>query len=197
MALKVQFNKSELSNIRKQLKIREDALPTLKSKESALRLEVYKSKQRLKAILLDEKNYLSKIDDILPLFSEMPNILSIKKINTEDKKIAGVSIPIFDSIDFNQKYFSLFSNHYWFLSGIKILKALLTIHTKKNIEQKKYDILFYARKKTTQKVNLYEKVQIPDFEDAIMRIKRYLEDVDNLDRSSQKIIKQRLQEMSA
>lgn len=52
-------------------------------------------------------------------------------------------------------------------------------------------LLDYARKKTTQKVNLYEKVQIPGYEDAIRKIKRALEDEENLSKSAQKIVKQR------
>ena len=51
--------------------------------------------------------------------------------------------------------------------------------------------LDYARKKTTQKVNLFEKVQIPGYEDAILKIKRYLEDEENLSKSSQKIMRDR------
>ena len=42
MALKFQYNKTALQNLRRQLSIREKALPTLKSKEAALRLEVRK-----------------------------------------------------------------------------------------------------------------------------------------------------------
>lgn len=48
-----------------------------------------------------------------------------------------------------------------------------------------------ARKRTTQKVNLYEKVQIPAYEDAIRKIKRFLEDEENLAKSAQKIVKNR------
>jgi len=51
--------------------------------------------------------------------------------------------------------------------------------------------LEYARKKTTQKVNLFEKVQIPGYQDAILKIKRYMEDEENLSKSSQKIVKTR------
>jgi V/A-type H+/Na+-transporting ATPase subunit D len=55
-------------------------------------------------------------------------------------------------------------------------------------------LLDHARKKTTQKVNLYEKVQIPGYEEAILKIKRFLEDEENLDKSSQKIVKNRQQQ---
>jgi V/A-type H+-transporting ATPase subunit D len=56
-------------------------------------------------------------------------------------------------------------------------------------------LLDYARKKTTQKVNLYEKVQIPGYEAAIMKIKRFLEDEENLSKSSMKIVKKRYDNM--
>jgi V/A-type H+-transporting ATPase subunit D len=57
-------------------------------------------------------------------------------------------------------------------------------------------ILEQVRKKTTQKVNLYEKVQIPAFEESILKIKRFLEDEENLSKAAQKILKDRLEELS-
>ena len=58
-------------------------------------------------------------------------------------------------------------------------------------------LLEHARKKTTQKVNLFEKVQIPGYEDAILKIKRFLEDEENLSKASQKIVKTRQQKKEA
>jgi V/A-type H+-transporting ATPase subunit D len=55
--------------------------------------------------------------------------------------------------------------------------------------RRKVELLDYARKKSTQKVNLFEKVQIPGFQDAIRKIKRFMEDEENLSKSSQKIVK--------
>ena len=49
-------------------------------------------------------------------------------------------------------------------------------------------------RKTTQKVNLYEKVQIPGYEDAIRKIKRFMEDEENLSKSAQKIVKTKQQQ---
>ena len=56
-------------------------------------------------------------------------------------------------------------------------------------------LLDHARKKTTQKVNLYEKVQIPGYETAIRKIKRFLEDEENLSKSAMKIVKKRQENM--
>jgi len=58
-------------------------------------------------------------------------------------------------------------------------------------------LLEHARKKTTQKVNLFEKVQIPGYEDAIRKIKRFMEDEENLSKSAQKIVKERQQKREA
>jgi len=44
-------------------------------------------------------------------------------------------------------------------------------------------------------VNLFEKVQIPGYEDAIRKIKRFMEDEENLSKSSQKIVKSRQQQL--
>ena len=77
--------------------------------------------------------------------------------------------------------------------GIEILKEI----TAKKIElQLRRDTLAQmenARRKTTQKVNLYKKVQIPGFEEAIRKIKRFLEDEETLAKSSQKILKNRIE----
>lgn len=192
MAIKFQYNKTELQNIRKQLTIRINALPTLKNKEAALRVEVIKLKNGLGVLSksLEDKN--KALDKFKSLYTEFPDIFSLKNVNIKKKKIAGVNIPILDNVEFDIKRFSLFMTPMWLLEGVEMLKDISELIVKIQVEEEKIAILDYARKKTTQKVNLYEKVQIPEFENAILKIKRYLEDVDNLDKSSQKIVKRRL-----
>ena len=73
------------------------------------------------------------------------------------------------------------------------MRKLTGIAVEREVFLKKMDLLDFARKKTTQKVNLYEKVQIPGFQDAIRKIKRFLEDEDNLSKSAQKIVKTKQQ----
>lgn len=192
MAIKFQYNKTELQNIRKQLKVRQNALPTLKNKESALRGEVIKLKQGLVKLGADYEEKNAKLEKFKALYTEFPDVFGLKDVILKKKKIAGVNIPVFDELQFDIKRFSLFLTPIWVLEGVEILKEISELIVKIMIEEKKVLVLDYARKKTTQKVNLYEKVQIPAFENAILKIKRYLEDVDNLDKSSQKIVKRRL-----
>ena len=74
---------------------------------------------------------------------------------------------------------------------LSLLKDLVRIGIESEIYTYKMNLLDTARKQTTQKVNLYEKVQIPGYNEAIRKIKRFLEDEDNLAKSAQKIVKRR------
>ncbi|OQB08172.1 MAG: V-type ATP synthase subunit D [Candidatus Cloacimonetes bacterium ADurb.Bin211] len=78
-----------------------------------------------------------------------------------------------------------------------MLKDIAALSIEREFFWRKMLILEQVRKKTTQKVNLYEKVQIPLYEDAIRKIKRFLEDEENLSKASQKILKNRISREAA
>ena len=192
MAIKYQFNKISMQSLNKQLKIRQNALPTIKSKESALRLTVKRQKETLRDLTESFQEKMDSLMGLTRLWSEFPEeIFSLKEIVLNIVKIAGVKTPELKQINYEVANFSRFSSPVWLNGGIVILKQITEIICQMEIAEKKLEILEYARKKTTQKVNLYEKVQIPEFSEAIRNIKRYLEDVDNLEKASQKITKQR------
>jgi V/A-type H+-transporting ATPase subunit D len=196
MAIKFQFNKTSLQELNKQLVIRERALPTIKNKETALRSEVKKAKDKAQHF---ENRLNSKIDEyrkFVDIWGEFdPTLLTVKDVDISVKKIAGVKTPVLEGIEFHVEPFSIFNQPAWTLDGIDILKELARIAIEREVYHRKMQILDFARKKTTQKVNLYEKVQIPGYQDAIRRIKRFLEDEENLSKSAQKIVKNRQQSM--
>lgn len=190
--IKFQYNKTSLADLGKQLKMRTKALPTIKSKESALRVEVKKAKDVAAEYALKVKSLTEHYHYMMSLWSEFdPELLSVKDVRMRISKIAGVRIPVLDGIDFEQKEYDIFSAPMWVADGIKLLKEFAALGIEREFYQRKTDLLDYARKKTTQKVNLYEKVQIPGYEDAIRKIKRFLEDEENLSKSAQKIVKTR------
>lgn len=194
MAIKFQYNKTSLGELDKQLKMRMRALPTIKSKESALRVEVKKAKD----MMLD---YQKRLDALVHEYEYMtalwgefnPELLEVKDVELSLKKIAGVPIPVLGEVVFEQKSYNLFSAPIWITDGIDLLKRFAVLGLEREFYTRKVELLEHARKKTTQKVNLYEKVQIPGYEDAVRKIKRFLEDEENLSKSSQKIVKTRHQ----
>lgn len=193
--MKIQFNKTALQELNKQLKIRVRALPTIKNKEAALRVEVKRAKDEAQVHEKKLTQKISEYEKFVRIWGEFDiTLLSVKDLKLSVKKIAGVKVPELQEIIFEIREFSLFNNPQWYLKGISILKELTTFAIEREILFRKSELLYLARKKTTQKVNLYEKVQIPGYEDAILKIKRFLEDEENLSKSSQKIVKNRQQE---
>lgn len=193
MALKIQFNKTYLHELNKGLKIRLLALPILKAKEAALRIEVKRATDLARQIQKDIQDAQDLIKPFLKLWAEFPQYLRIQKAHLSVRKIAGIKTPVLDHIDFHETPHSYVLTQAWIPRGLDILKNLVKLHIERDVAVKKSKILERARKKTTQKVNLYEKVQIPEYQEGIRKIKRYLEDDENLSKSSQKILKSRLQ----
>lgn len=193
MAIKFQYNKTSLQQQQKQLKMRERTLPTIKSKESALRLEVKKARREIDALNEQLEQGIQGYQDMVALWDEFdPTLVSVTDVQLSTKKIAGVVVPVLDNIDYEVKPFSLFSRPSWFAQGVELLKALATLGIEAEFLNLKLEYLEYARRKTTQKVNLFEKVQIPGYKDAILKIKRYLEDEESLSKASQKIMRTNL-----
>lgn len=190
MAITFQYNKTSLQSLEKQLKVRVRALPTIKSKESALRLEVKRTKDYYNELEVLLEKQINTYQHLSALWNEFdPSLIEVKEVKMETKKIAGVLLPLFNEIVFIEKPYSRFNSPLWFADGISLLKALAETGIKAELEQMKLERLEYARKKTTQKVNLFEKVQIPGYTDAIRKIKRALEDEESLSKSSQKIMR--------
>ena len=190
MAINYQFNKTSLQALEKDLKMRQRTLPTLQSKESALRLEVKRAKDEIKALDEEVDRRIKDYDQMLALWGEFDtSLIHVDDVRMSIKKIAGVRVPVLEEVVYSTKEFSIFSSPKWFADGFNQLKAIADVGIRQEFVRRKVELLDYARKKTTQKVNLFEKVQIPGFQDAIRKIKRFMEDEENLSKSSQKIVK--------
>ncbi len=192
MAIKFQYNKTSLTELGKQLKMRQRALPTLQNKESALRLEVRKAKEDSERLIEQLEVALKQYDYLAALWNEFdPGLIAITDVDLYTKKVAGVKTPALGEIHYEIKPFNAFTQPAWFADGVAILKELSRLGIESEVYNEKARILDYQRKKTTQKVNLYEKVQIPGYQEAIRKIKRYMEDEENLSKASSKIVKNR------
>lgn len=192
MAVKFQYNKTSLNTITKQLKMRVSALPTLKNKESALRLEVRKAKERSEKLLAELDAALQRYDYLASLWNEFDGgLISITDVDLFVEKVAGVKTPGLGEIHYEIRAFDAFYSPAWFADGVSILQELSRLGIESEVYQEKSRILDFQRRKTTQKVNLYEKVQIPGYQEAIRKIKRFMEDEENLSKAASKIVKAR------
>ncbi len=190
MAIKFQYNKTSLQQIEKQLKMRQRTLPIIKSKETALRLEVKKTKNEADELNRRLESQIGGYESMYALWCEFDaSLVALKDVEMDVKKIAGVRVPVLTNIRLEVKPFGLFSAPKWYFDGINLLQGLAKTAVEHEFVVAKLGLLDHARRKTTQKVNLFEKVQIPGYKEAIRKIKRFMEDEENLSKSSQKILK--------
>ena len=177
--------------------MRQRTLPIIKNKETALRLEVKKCKEEATELEQKLQEQIQGYESMYALWGEFDaSLVALKDVQLDVKKIAGVRVPVLTNIQLEVKPFGLFSAPKWYFDGIKLLQGLAKTAVEHEFVEAKLLLLDHARKKTTQKVNLFEKVQIPGFQEAIRKIKRFMEDEENLSKSSQKILKS-LQEKRA
>ncbi len=192
MAIKFQYNKTSLNNLGKQLKMRENALPTLKNKESALRLEVRSAKEKSERLIEELEASLKRYDYLASLWNEFESdLITITDVDLRTVKVAGVKTPELKDIHYEIRDFNAFAKPAWYADGVAILKELSRLGIESEVYKEKSRILDFQRKKTTQKVNLYEKVEIPGYQEAIRKIKRFMEDEENLNKAASKIVKSR------
>ena len=190
-----QYNKTSLQHLEKQLKMRVRTLPIIKNKESALRIEVKRCKDEMRE---HDEAYAAQLEQYRALFALWnefdASLVKTGELNIVQRKVAGVKVPILENASLTVAPFSLFASPKWFADGIELLKEMAMTAIRRELLNRKLLLLEDARKKTTQKVNLFEKVQIPGYQDAIRKIKRFMEDEENLSKSSQKILKSLLEQ---
>ena len=194
MAIRFQYNKTSLQQQEKALKMRLRTLPTIKSKESALRQQVKQTKREVEELEEKLERELQGYQGMVSLWEEFDtSLIAVDRVDLSMKKVAGVLLPILDGIHYEVRPFSIFNAPSWYAEGIELLKTLATTGIEAEFLRLKMEYLEHARKKTTQKVNLFEKVQIPGYQDAIRKIKRYLEDEQSLSKASQKIMRSNIE----
>ncbi|MDO4949056.1 MAG: V-type ATP synthase subunit D [Bacteroidales bacterium] len=190
MAIKFQYNKTSLQLLEKQLKVRVRTLPIIKNKESALRMEVKRCKLETAQLEQQLEKDIQAYEAMSALWNEFDaSLIKVKDVHLGIRKIAGVRVPVLDSVEYDVRPYSLFGSPKWYPEGIQLLQGLAKTAVEREFMVAKLNLLEHARKKTTQKVNLFEKVQIPGYQDAVRKIKRFMEDEENLSKSSQKILK--------
>ncbi|MEE1235315.1 MAG: V-type ATP synthase subunit D, partial [Bacteroidaceae bacterium] len=144
------------------------------------------------ADLLEEKlrQQIAGYESMYALWGEFDtSLVALRDVELDVKKIAGVRVPVLANIRLEVRPFGIFSAPKWYFDGINLLHGLVKTAVEREFVFAKLHLLDHARKKTTQKVNLFEKVQIPGFQEAVRKIKRFMEDEENLSKSSQKILK--------
>ncbi|MBP7215657.1 MAG: V-type ATP synthase subunit D [Candidatus Omnitrophica bacterium] len=177
---KVKFTKGELKRQRDALRQYERYLPTLQLKKQQLQMEIMHQ-----AALLEEKTRLfeAKKKSVMSwsgLLSEAPEAFrswtEATQVLTQKKNIAGLDIGLFEHAQFPTADYDLFTTPLWVDNGIEAARGLVALAEEIRLIKKGVQLLHVELRITNQRVNLFEKVKIPEAKETIRLIKIYIGD---------------------
>jgi len=177
---KIKLTKGELKRQRDALKQFQRYLPTLQLKKQQLQLEIMQQN----SILAEKKQSSFKKKQAINLWIgllaqpqvDLKQFLKPGKITTHLKNIAGVDIPVFEALEFAPADYDLFLTPLWVDAAIEAFREIITLDKEILVGQDGVIILRNELRITTQRVNLFEKVKIPQAEEDIRLIKIYIGD---------------------
>jgi V/A-type H+-transporting ATPase subunit D len=177
---KIKLTKNELKKQKDSLKMYRRYLPTLMLKKQQLQAEIRNTEARIRELRQKKKKIDESFKPWIGVFGEKgiftPDIIKITNIKTAVGNIAGVSIPLFQGAEFEIASYDLARTPFWLDLAVEKMKQvfLLDLEAKTMEEQRKR--LDRELRVTTQRVNLFEKVKIPEAKENIKKIQVYLGD---------------------
>lgn len=176
---KVKLTKNEAKKQKDALKRFQRYLPTLVLKKQQLQMVIRKVEEKQREKEKQNKAIEEKLKKWVALFGEdigMEDLITVKSIEKGIDNVAGVDIPVFTGIDIEVESYDLFMLPLWVDRAIFVLKKLLTLDVEISVLNEQLDLLSKELRTTTQRVNLFEKVKIPEAGENIRRINIYLGD---------------------
>ena len=177
---KIKLTKNELKKQKDSLKMYQRYLPTLMLKKQQLQMEIRTTELRIKE-LMEQKNILDEtFKTWVGVFSETgvftPDILKVTGIRTSQGNIAGVNIPIFEGADFVTAHYDLVRKPLWLDLAVEKMKQVIRLDLEALVLEEQRKLLDHELRITTQRVNLFEKIKIPETRGNIKKIGVYLGD---------------------
>jgi V/A-type H+-transporting ATPase subunit D len=176
---KIKFTKNELKKQKDSLKRFLRYLPTLMLKKQQLQMEIRKIEAQQAELQRNREDRFRGVLRWIALFGEdvaFSELLTVKSLETEIGNIAGVDIPVFQNIQFEVAAYDLFELPLWVDMAIEEVKELASLDARINLLTKQVDLLGEELRITSQRVNLFEKVKIPETRENIRTIQIYLGD---------------------
>lgn len=189
---KIKLTKNELKAQRDGLARFQRYLPTLQLKKQQLQMEVRMVEARIEDNKDEEKALLADMSNWRSLFSEPFDFdahVAVDQITVSQGNIAGVSIPVLDEVSFKLIPPDLYATPAWVDDGIATLESILRLRIQQKILMEQADALREELRTTNQRVNLFEKVKIPEAKENIRVIRIFIGDQQTSEVARAKIAK--------
>lgn len=176
---KIKLSKNELKKQKDSLRLFLRYLPTLLLKKQQLQFE-----RRRVEVLLEEKEKerherSTELGSWVNVFGDavdLRKLLSVRAVHYGSANIAGIDIPVFEGVEFDERPYDLFLTPLWVDGGIETVKLLVSLRAEIEVLKKQRDIITAELTITSQRINLFEKVKIPQTREHIRTIQIHLGD---------------------
>ncbi len=176
----IKLTKNELKTQKESLKMYRRYLPTLQLKKQQLQTEIRSIEARAHEVRSGRDALNAEFDAWIAVFGESdsfdPDTVQIREVRTTTGNIAGVSIPVFDGAEFDRVGYDLYVKPLWIDTASDRLERVLALDLEARVLDEQVRLLTIELRTTTQRVNLFEKVKIPETRKNIKKITVYLGD---------------------
>lgn len=196
---KIRLTKNELKKQKDALKRYNQYLPTLILKKQQLQVEILKLHNVMEETKKQRAYLKAKILKWVDVFAEeiyFETLITMKEVVTETGNIAGVDIPVFVDLVFEEEKYDFMTSPLWVDHGIEAVKEETILNAKLEVLKKQDVLVREELRTTTQRVNLFEKVMIPETRENIRKIQIYLGDVQTAAVVTGKIAKYKIEKKS-
>ena len=195
---KVKLTKTELKAQSDALKRFQRFLPMLQLKKQQLQSEIAGIIAKAEAVSARERAVREGLDKWVGLFATdedlLPGLVSVKSIKKGESNIAGVAIPTFESIETDVKEIDAWATPAWVDNAVEVTTQILSLQCERQVYEEQRQLVTEELRQTSQRVNLFEKVKIPQCKEAIRVIKIALGDEQTAAVTRGKIAKSRVPE---
>ena len=193
---KFKLTKNEQKKQKDRLKMFTRYLPTLQLKKQQLQTEIRSIEARAAAVFERKRQLEADFRDWIAVFGDSfelkPEWIKIRAIRREEGNIAGIRIPVFESVDFAETRYDLYLTPLWIDKAIVKMKEVIALDMEIKVLNEQIAVLSRELRTATQRVNLFEKVKIPETREIIKKISIYLGDQQTSEVVRGKIAKKKL-----
>lgn len=195
----MRLTKTELRLQQLRLNQLQKYLPTLQLKKTLLQIEVNNAQLEIEELELKYRTQKELVTAFARLFSDrgasdLFPAVKVLDIERHIENIAGVDIPVFDQVVFQESSHFLFDSPVWLESAIQGLRKLIVLREKTKIAEEKKAALEKELREVSIRVNLFEKILIPRAMANIRKIRIFLSDQQLAAVCQAKVAKQKILE---
>jgi len=176
------YSKSSLSKETVKLKRYKQYLPSLDLKRQQLALERKKAQVIVEQVQQEITECYQQTSAMLPMLADttidVTGLVKLHTIEMTEENVVGVHLPVIKQLDINVKSYSLFAEPHWVDQLVIQLKKMIALKAEQKVKQQRVELLHFALRKITQRVNLFDKVLIPKAQQDIRKIRIYLSDME-------------------